>query len=68
VLDGLPVKLIFLKDLSVEDGDFEEHGETFADNAFLKAAYYSAKTGLPTIGEDSGDFDRRFSGRARRED
>ncbi len=62
MLDGLPVKLIFLKDLSVEDGDFEEHGETFADNAFLKASYYAEKTGLPTIGEDSGILIDAFPG------
>ena len=62
MLDGLPVKLIFLKDLSVEDGDFVEHGETFADNAFLKASYYAEKTGLPTIGEDSGILIDAFPG------
>jgi XTP/dITP diphosphohydrolase len=32
----------------------EETGETFAENAKLKAVYYSRATGLPAIAEDSG--------------
>jgi XTP/dITP diphosphohydrolase len=32
----------------------EETGTTFADNAALKARYYSHATGLPAIAEDSG--------------
>jgi XTP/dITP diphosphohydrolase len=32
----------------------EETGETFADNALLKARYYAEATGLPTVAEDSG--------------
>lgn len=32
----------------------EETGETFADNAVLKAVYYSEKTGLSAIADDSG--------------
>lgn len=54
MLDGVGFRLIFLRDLSIEDGDFFEDGETFEDNAYKKAAYYAAKTGLLTLGEDSG--------------
>ena len=54
VLGELNLKLLFLKDFDLEDGDFEENGDTFEDNAFLKASYYSKKTGIPAIGEDSG--------------
>lgn len=32
----------------------EETGETFADNAILKAQYYAAKTGLIALADDSG--------------
>ncbi len=32
----------------------EETGETFRDNAVLKAVYYSKLTGMPCIAEDSG--------------
>lgn len=32
----------------------EETGETFAENADLKAVYYSEKTGLATLADDSG--------------
>jgi XTP/dITP diphosphohydrolase len=31
-----------------------ETGSTFAENALLKARYYHARTGLPTIADDSG--------------
>ena len=32
----------------------EETGRTFAENARLKALYYSAATGLPSVADDSG--------------
>jgi XTP/dITP diphosphohydrolase len=32
----------------------EETGETFADNARLKALYYARATGLPAVADDSG--------------
>jgi XTP/dITP diphosphohydrolase len=32
----------------------EETGETFCENAYQKAVYYSKKLGLPVIAEDSG--------------
>jgi XTP/dITP diphosphohydrolase len=32
----------------------QETGATFAENARLKALYYAAATGLPTVAEDSG--------------
>ena len=57
-LDGLDFKFVFLKDFleggGVDDGDFVEDGETFAENAEKKARYYFEKTGLLTLGEDSG--------------
>jgi XTP/dITP diphosphohydrolase len=35
-------------------GEVEENGETFYDNALLKARYACEKTGLPAIADDSG--------------
>jgi XTP/dITP diphosphohydrolase len=32
----------------------EETGQTFAENAYLKARYYSGRTGLPAVADDSG--------------
>ncbi|MBX7244557.1 MAG: RdgB/HAM1 family non-canonical purine NTP pyrophosphatase [Candidatus Sumerlaeaceae bacterium] len=37
-----------------EVADPVEDGETFADNARAKALYYAAKTGLPSLADDSG--------------
>ncbi len=54
VLNGLAFEFVFLKDLGIEDSDFVEDGETFKDNAFKKASYYAAKTGMMSLGEDSG--------------
>ena len=53
ILDGAPFELVTLADLPaiVEP---EETGATFADNARLKALYYSAATGLPSVADDSG--------------
>jgi non-canonical purine NTP pyrophosphatase (RdgB/HAM1 family) len=52
-LAGAPVALRTLADVPavVEP---EETGRTFADNARLKAEYYRACTGWPTVAEDSG--------------
>lgn len=34
--------------------EYEETGDTFADNARGKALYYAERTAAPTLGEDSG--------------
>ncbi len=53
ILAGAPVELVTLADLPpIEEP--EETGATFADNARLKALYYSAATGLPSVADDSG--------------
>lgn len=54
VLEGLPYTFLFLGDLGIEADDFEEDGDTFEDNALKKAKYFSEKTGLLALGEDSG--------------
>jgi len=52
ILDGAPIKLVSGLDLEVPD--VEETGETFADNALLKARACVEATGLPSIADDSG--------------
>ena len=53
ILAGVPIKLLTLNDLEpiVEP---EETGATFAENARLKARYYSNATGLVSVADDSG--------------
>lgn len=53
IFAGLPIELRSLRDVGIED-DVEETGATFAENARLKAAYYAARSGLPTLADDSG--------------
>ena len=53
ILSGAPVTLISLAELPSID-EPEETGATFAENARLKALYYAAATGLPSVADDSG--------------
>lgn len=53
LLADAPVRLVGLGDMPHVDAP-EETGRTFADNARLKARYYSRAFGLPAIAEDSG--------------
>ena len=46
-------KILGLTDLFL-DGEFEESGNTFAENARLKAMGYSRRTHLPVLADDSG--------------
>jgi XTP/dITP diphosphohydrolase len=53
LLDGVPIRLQTLADLApIPEPD--ETGETFTENALAKARYYSKRSGLPTVAEDSG--------------
>jgi XTP/dITP diphosphohydrolase len=53
ILEGAPVTLVTLTSFPgiVEP---EETGTTFLENARLKALYYAAATGLPSVADDSG--------------
>lgn len=53
LLSGLPLALATLDDLPAIEAP-EETGRSFAENARLKATYYSSVTGLPVVAEDSG--------------
>jgi XTP/dITP diphosphohydrolase len=53
VLGEVPIELVTLRDLpTIEEP--EETGLTFEDNARLKALYYSERSGMTTVAEDSG--------------
>jgi XTP/dITP diphosphohydrolase len=52
-LEDLPLRLRLLKDFA-EVIEPEETGETFAENAALKALYYSAHARVLTLSDDSG--------------
>lgn len=53
ILGGAPVTLVTLASFP-DVAEPEETGATFSDNARLKALYYSAATGLPSVADDSG--------------
>ncbi len=48
------IEFLSLNDFSQDFGEPEESGGNYAENALIKAKYFAEKTGLPTIGEDSG--------------
>jgi len=47
------IHILSLRDANV-DADVEESGATFAENARLKADFFSGLTGWDTLGDDSG--------------
>lgn len=51
-LEPLGFELLTLADLDLEP--VEETGETFEENAVLKAKAYAAASGLPTLADDAG--------------
>jgi XTP/dITP diphosphohydrolase len=53
VLGDLPFKFVSLTDEHIE-GDVDETGNTYEDNAILKARHFGVISGLPTIADDSG--------------
>ena len=53
LLADVPFTLLSLSDLGVTQ-DVAETGETFEDNAIIKARAYAEETGLLTLADDSG--------------
>lgn len=53
IFADLPVKLHSLRDVNI-DIDVEETGETFRDNALLKAVFYAKESGMLALADDSG--------------
>lgn len=52
LLSNFPVQLVSLKGFDLDEP--EENGQTFEENAIIKAQYYSKKTGIDCIADDSG--------------
>jgi non-canonical purine NTP pyrophosphatase (RdgB/HAM1 family) len=50
---GLPLRIVGPHDLDIRESP-DETGGTFVENALLKARYYSRRSGLLTIADDSG--------------
>jgi XTP/dITP diphosphohydrolase len=50
---GLRAELVDLDDMRI-DGEAIEDGETFEANAAIKARFYAALSGMPTLADDSG--------------
>lgn len=55
MLNGLPAKFLSLTEVGITE-DFPEEGTSFEENALGKARFYGAKSGLPTVADDSGIF------------
>lgn len=53
MLTNAPVRLVTLESFP-DIPEPDETGATFAENARLKALYYEAATGLPSVADDSG--------------
>lgn len=54
LLDGIPLPIVTPADLAAPPPPPDENGSTFAENAAIKATFYAAASGLPTVAEDSG--------------
>jgi XTP/dITP diphosphohydrolase len=53
ILSDAPVELVSLEDFPAIAAP-DEPGQTFAENARIKALYYAERTGLPAVADDSG--------------
>lgn len=53
ILEGMNWEVISAEDAKVQ-GEAEENGATFEENAFLKAEYVCKASGLPAVADDSG--------------
>ena len=53
LLRDMPYRLVSLKDVGITN-EVEETGDTFAENAWLKASGYAAMSGMLTLADDSG--------------
>jgi len=53
LLRSAPFRLVSLKDAGIAD-EVEETGDTFAENAWLKASGYAGMSGMLALADDSG--------------
>ena len=65
------IEFLSLNDFSRDFGEPEENGKNYQENALIKAKYFAEKSGIPTIGEDSGlelaAFPTKFGLKTKRE-
>lgn len=54
LLRGLPFACVMLDDVGLSGMDVAETGETYVDNAMIKARTYAKMSGLVTLADDSG--------------
>lgn len=54
ILLPLGINVLSAKDAGFDLGEVEENGETFAENAYIKAISAFNKTSMPAIADDSG--------------
>ena len=54
ILSPLGIEIVTDTDIGIELSDVEENGETFLDNARIKAESGCKESGLPCIADDSG--------------
>ena len=64
LLRDLPFELVSLRDLGITH-EVNETGETFEENAWLKASEYAAISGMLTLADDSGLEVDALSGEAK---
>ena len=53
LVEGLPLRVVGPRDVGIHESP-DETGGTFLENARLKAVYYSRRSGLLTVADDSG--------------
>ena len=53
LVEGLPLRVVGPRDLGIHDSP-EETGQSFLENATLKARHYALVSGLLTVADDSG--------------
>jgi XTP/dITP diphosphohydrolase len=53
-LENQEIKILTLNDVMVGDKEPEETGNTFQENAFIKAKFYADLTHLPVVSDDGG--------------
>lgn len=56
LLNGLPVRLLNLRDAGLADMEVAEDATTLEENALLKVKAYSQASGLVTLADDTGLF------------
>src|SRR5688500_8436029 len=53
LVSGLPFRVMGPRDLGIHEAP-DETGDTFLENAILKARYYAGRSGRLTVADDSG--------------